>query len=326
MLVTGGAGFVGSHTCKLLARAGYDPFTYDNLSRGHARLVRFGDFIRGDLHDSLSFRAAIDTVKPIACLHFAAYAYVAESMRDPALYYRNNVGGTLALLEALVAAGVSQIVFSSTCAIYGDVQTLPISEDAPKRPLSPYGRSKLIVEDMLHDFERSHGLRSVSLRYFNAAGADPEGEIGELHDPEPHVIPRALMAAAGVIPSFDVLGQDYPTFDGTAVRDYTHVNDLAAAHVAALEYLSAGGQSEALNLGVGRGYSVVQILKSVERVTGRPVPIVAAARRAGDPAEVVANPARARDVLGFQAKYPELDDMIATAWRWFDANGFLARV
>ncbi len=325
VLVTGGAGFVGSHACKLLAHAGYDPISYDNMSRGHARLVRFGDLIQGDLHDRQALQAAIETVKPIACLHFAAYAYVAESMRDCALYYRNNVGGTLALLEALTAAGVPRIVFSSTCAVYGDVETLPISESAPKRPLSPYGRGKLAVEGMLQDFEQSYGLRSVSLRYFNAAGADPEGELGEWHDPEPHVIPRALMAAAGVIPSFDVLGQDYPTFDGTAVRDYTHVTDLAAAHVAALEYLLAGGKSEVFNLGVGRGYSVLEILKSVERVTGRPVPIVAAARRAGDPSEVIANPARARDLLGFQANYPDLDDMIATAWRWFDAYGFLAR-
>jgi len=325
VLVTGGAGFVGSHTCKLLARAGYEPFTYDNLSRGHARLVRFGELLKGDLHDRNSLQAAIDAVKPVACLHFAAYAYVAESMRDPALYYRNNVGGTLALLEALVGAGITQIVFSSTCAVYGDVLMLPIGEDAPKRPLSPYGRSKLIVEDMLRDFDHSYGLRSMSLRYFNAAGADPEGELGELHDPEPHVIPRALMAATGVIPAFDVFGQDYPTFDGTAVRDYTHVTDLAAAHVAALDYLLAGGKSQVLNLGVGSGYSVLQIVKSVERVTGRPVPIRTVARRAGDPAEVVANPALARNVLGFQANRPDLDDMIATAWRWFHAHGFLAR-
>jgi UDP-arabinose 4-epimerase len=325
VLVTGGAGFVGSHACKLLARAGYDPVSYDNLSRGHARLVRFGELIKGDLEDRRVLQAAIESVRPVACLHFAAYAYVAESMQDCALYYRNNVVGTLALLESLVATGVSRIVFSSTCAVYGDVRTLPISEDAPKCPLSPYGRGKLAVEDMLRDFERSYGLRSVSLRYFNAAGADPEGELGEWHDPEPHVIPRALMAASGVIRRFNVLGQDYPTFDGTAVRDYTHVTDLAGAHVAALEYLLGGGASEAFNLGVGIGYSVLQIVQSVERVTGRPVPIATAPRRAGDPAEVIANPARAQHILGFQARHPELDEMIATAWRWFEKHGFFAR-
>lgn len=325
VLVTGGAGYVGSHACKMLARAGYDPHSYDNLSRGHASLIRFGDFTQGDLHDQDRLRATIQSVAPVACLHFAAYAYVAESMQHPALYYRNNVAGTLALLEALVEAGAPPIVFSSTCAIYGEVGKLPIGEDAPKKPLSPYGRSKLIVEDMLRDFDHAYGLRSVSLRYFNAAGADPDGELGEMHDPEPHVIPRALMAAAGITPCFDVLGQDYPTADGTAVRDYTHVMDLAAAHVAALDYLLDGGASEALNLGVGQGYSVSQILASVERVTNRPVPISVSARRPGDPAEVIANPARAKAILGFQAQRPELDDMIATAWRFFQANGFLAR-
>ena len=324
VLVTGGAGFVGSHACKLLARAGYDPITYDNLSRGHTRLVSLGDLIKGDLHDKPALKAVIETIRPIACLHFAAYAYVAESMRDCALYYRNNVAGTLTLLEALVEARVPRIVFSSTCAVYGDVETLPIGEDTPKRPLSPYGRGKLAVEDMLRDFERSYGIRSVSLRYFNAAGADPEGELGEMHDPEPHVIPRALMAAAGVIPAFDVLGRDYPTPDGTAVRDYTHVTDLAAAHVAALEYLLAGGKSEVVNLGVGKGYSVLEILNAVERITGKQVPLAIAGRRPGDPAEVVANAAHAQKLLGFKANYPELDDMIATASRWFDAHGFLA--
>jgi len=325
VLVTGGAGYIGSHTCKLLARAGFNPVTFDSLSRGHARLVCFGELLQGDLHDQAALRAAIEAVCPVACLHFAAFAYVAESMRDPALYYRNNVAGSLSLLEALVTAGVRHVVFSSTCAVYGEVDALPISENAPKRPLSPYGRSKLIVEDMLRDLDRSHGLRSVCLRYFNAAGADPEGQLGELHDPEPHLIPRALMAAAGVIPGIDVLGWDYPTADGTAVRDYTHVNDLAAAHVAALNYLLAGGVSEALNLGVGRGYSVLQILQSVERITGRPVPVTRAARRPGDPSEVVADPRRARDVIGFRTAHPDLDDMIGTAWRWFQADGFLAQ-
>lgn len=324
VLVTGGAGFVGSHACKALRRAGFDPVAFDNLSRGHASLVRFGELVRGDLHDRAALDAVLDAVRPVACLHFAAYAYVGESMRDPGLYYRNNVGGSLALLEALVAAGVPHIVFSSTCAVYGEVERLPIAEDAPRRPLSPYGRSKLAVEEMLADFERAYGLRSVSLRYFNAAGADPEGEVGEMHDPEPHVIPRALMAAAGVLPKFGVLGHDYPTADGTAVRDYTHVSDLATAHVSALKYLLAGGASDALNLGVGRGYSVLEIVRAAERVTGRHVPLADAPRRPGDPAEVVADARRAQAVLGFRPALPELEDMVQTAWNWFRARGFLA--
>jgi UDP-arabinose 4-epimerase len=325
VLVTGGAGYVGSHACKQLAAAGFEPVSYDNLCRGHESLVRFGPLIRGDLHDKAALRAALATVQPVACMHFAAFAYVAESVRDPALYYRNNVAGSLALLEALVEAGVRTIVFSSSCAVYGQVETLPISEDSPKNPMSPYGRTKLVVEEMLRDFDRSLGLRSVSLRYFNAAGADPGGELGEMHDPEPHVIPRALMAAAGIIPGFQVLGTDYPTPDGTAVRDYTHVSDLAAAHIAALEHLLQGGETMSLNLGLGRGYSVLEIIAAAQRVTGREIRIDHSPRRPGDPAEVVADPARAGRLLAFRPKHPELEDMVATAWRWFVAHGFRAR-
>lgn len=322
VFVTGGAGYVGSHACKQLARAGFEPVTYDDLSRGHASLARYGTLVEGRLHDRATLRAALDAARPVACLHFAAFAYVAESMADPGLYYDNNVAGSLVLLQELVAAGVTRLVFSSTCAIYGQADTVPIGEDAPKRPLSPYGRSKLMVEEMLADFDRAYGLRSFSLRYFNACGADPDGEVGEIHDPEPHIVPRALMAAAGVIPRFEVLGTDYDTPDGTAVRDYTHVADLAQAHVAALDRLLAGAATDAMNLGIGRGYSVREVLDTVERVSGRTVPVTFGPRRAGDPAEVVADPSKARRLLGFEPRYPTLDAMVETAWRWFDRRGF----
>ncbi len=322
VLVTGGAGYVGSHTCKLLTQAGFEPVAYDDLSRGHASLVRYGPLIQGRIHDRSALRSAFDAVRPAACLHFAAFAYVAELMSEPAKYYDNNVVGSLALLQELVDAGVMYVVFSSTCAVYGQADTLPIGEDTLKRPMSPYGRSKLIVEEMLADFDRAYGIRSVSLRYFNACGADPDGEVGELHDPEPHIIPRALMSAAGVVPHFDVLGNDYATPDGTAVRDYTHVTDLAEAHVAALNYLMAGGTTDAMNLGIGRGYSVREVLDAVERVSGRSVPVVFRPRRAGDPADVIADPRKSQRVLGFQPQFANLDMMVDTAWRWFQKRGF----
>ena len=322
VFVTGGAGYVGSHACKLLAQAGFEPVTYDDLSRGHASLVRYGPLVRGRIHDRAALRAALNASRPVACLHFAAFAYVAESMVEPAMSYDNNVAGSLALLQELVAANITRLVFSSTCAVYGQAGAVPIGENAPKSPLSPYGRSKLMVEEMLADFDRAHGTRSVSLRYFNACGADPEGEIGEIHDPEPHIIPRALMAAAGVIPHFEVLGADYPTPDGTAVRDYTHVADLAQAHVAALDYLLADGATDAVNLGIGRGYSVREVLEAAGRVSGRAIPTAFGLRRAGDPAEVIANPGKAQQVLGFTPQYAELDVMVETAWRWFHRHGF----
>jgi UDP-arabinose 4-epimerase len=305
-----------------LSKAGYEPVSYDDLSRGDPSLVRFGPLIQGRLQDRSALRDAIASVRPVACLHFAAFAYVGESIAYPGLYYGNNVVGSLALMEALVTAGVTKIVFSSTCAVYGSAETVPIAESARKRPLSPYGRSKLMVEDMLADFDRAHGLRSVSLRYFNACGADPEGEVGEWHDPEPHIIPRALMTAAGLIPHFEVLGTDYPTRDGTAVRDYTHVSDLAQAHVAALQHLQAGGCSDAMNLGIGMGYSVREVLETVARVTGQTVETVVGPRRDGDPAEVVADAAKAKRTLRFEPKLPELDHMVETAWRWHSRRGF----
>jgi UDP-glucose-4-epimerase GalE len=316
ILVTGGAGYVGSHACKALAAAGYTPVAYDNLGRGHRELVRWGPLEVGDLAD----RARLDEVfarhRPEAVMHFAAFAYVGESVQDPALYYRNNVGGTLELVEATRRAGVAALVFSSTCSTYGVPERMPIDEDTPQRPINPYGATKLAIERMLADYAAAYGLRSVSLRYFNAAGCDPDGETGERHDPETHVIPRVLMAAAGEIGHVEVFGTDYPTPDGTCLRDYIHVADLAQGHVQALDYLKRGGATTAVNLGTGRGFSVREVIAAAERVTGRRIPVREAPRRAGDPPVLVADPARARALLGFAPRYTELVPIVATAWRW----------
>ena len=316
ILVTGGAGYVGSHACKALAAAGYTPVAYDNLGRGHRELVRWGPLEVGDLAD----RARLDEVfarhRPEAVMHFAAFAYVGESVQDPALYYRNNVGGTLELVEATRRAGVNALVFSSTCATYGVPERMPIDEDTPQRPINPYGATKLAIERMLADYGAAYGLRSASLRYFNAAGCDPDGETGELHDPETHVIPRVLMAAAGEIEHVEVFGTDYPTPDGTCLRDYIHVADLARGHVQALDYLQRGGATTGVNLGTGRGFSVREVIAAAEQVTGRRIPVREAPRRPGDPPVLVADPARARALLGFAPRYTELAPMVATAWRW----------
>jgi UDP-glucose-4-epimerase GalE len=316
ILVTGGAGYVGSHACKALAAAGYTPVTYDNLGRGHRELVRWGPLEVGDLAD----RARLDEVfarhRPEAVMHFAAFAYVGESVQDPALYYRNNVGGTLELVEATRRAGVDSFVFSSTCSTYGVPERMPIDEDTPQRPINPYGATKLAIERMLADYAGAYGLRSASLRYFNAAGCDPDGETGELHEPETHVIPRVLMAATGQIEHVEVYGTDYPTPDGTCLRDYIHVADLAQGHVQALDYLKRGGATVAVNLGTGRGFSVREVIAAAEQVTGRRIPVREAPRRPGDPPVLVADPTRARARLGFAPRYTELAPIVATAWRW----------
>jgi len=316
ILVTGGAGYVGSHACKALAAAGYRPIVYDNLSRGHREAVRWGPLIEGDLHDTDQVAAALQTHGVTAVMHFAAYAYVGESVSQPATYYRNNVGGTFALLEAMRRAGIGTIVFSSTCAVYGSPERLPIDEATPKLPLNPYGETKLAVERALHWYAGAYGLRFAALRYFNAAGADPEGEIGEDHDPETHLIPRVLRAALGTGEPVEVYGTDYPTADGTAIRDYIHVADLGDAHVRALGYLGAGGENGAMNLGTGHGCSVREIIAAVERIAGRPVPFREAARRPGDPPELVADPALARLRLGWQPRSSDLDTIIRTALDW----------
>jgi UDP-glucose-4-epimerase GalE len=320
ILVTGGAGYVGSHACKALAAAGFVPVTFDNLGRGHRAAVRWGPLVEGDLHDRESLAGALRQHKPAAVMHFAAFAYVGESVGDPELYYRNNVGGTLALLSAMREAKIGRIVFSSTCATYGDPDSVPIGESAPQRPVNPYGETKLAIEHALRWYGGAYGLRSVALRYFNAAGADLDGEIGEDHDPETHLIPLVVRAALGQAGPIGIFGTDYPTADGTAVRDYIHVADLADAHVRALGYLGAGGDSAAFNLGTGRGNSVREVIAAVEQAAGRAVPQREAPRRPGDPPELVADPARAEAVLGWRPRHSDLPTIVGSALRWHERH------
>jgi UDP-arabinose 4-epimerase len=319
ILVTGGAGFIGSHVCKALARAGYHPVTYDNLCQGHRSAVQWGPLVEGDISDRSLIESTLREYDIAAVMHFAAFAYVGDSMHRPEIYFHNNVVNSMTLLEAMRTLQVSKIVFSSSCATYGISDALPITEDTPQRPVNPYGESKLMVERALHWYGQAHDLKSVALRYFNASGADPEGEIGEDHVPETHLIPLILEATLGRRAVIEIYGTDYPTADGTAVRDYTHVGDLAEAHVDALRYLLEGrhhDSSIALNVGTGRGYSVRQVIAAVERVTGRRVPSRELARRSGDPAILVADPNRAAQVLGWRASRSDIETIISTAWAW----------
>jgi len=316
VLVTGGAGYIGSHACKALAQAGYQPVTYDNLVYGHPWAVRWGPLEQGDIADRSLLDTVIARYQPVAVMHFAAYAYVGESVSDPGKYYRNNVAGTLTLLEAVRDHGIGQFIFSSTCATYGTPQQVPIGEHHPQNPINPYGASKLMIERMLQDFEAAHGLRYTALRYFNAAGADPDGELGEEHAPETHLIPLAILAALGRGPTLGIFGTDYPTADGTAIRDYIHVTDLADAHVKALNHLQQGGASAAFNLGTGRGYSVKEVVDTVAAVSGKPVPVRETARRSGDPAILVADAQYGMEILQWQPNHSELAHIVDTAWRW----------
>ena len=316
ILVTGGAGYVGSHACKMLARAGYRPVVFDNLSRGRREAVRWGPLVEGDLADMARLSAALAEHRVSAVMHFAAYAYVGESVADPALYYRNNLGGTLSLLEAMRDAGVDEIVFSSTCATYGTPDAVPIREDLPQRPVNPYGETKLAIERALHWYGQAYGVRSMALRYFNAAGADPDGEIGECHEPETHLVPLVLQAALGQRPQIDIYGTDYPTPDGTAIRDYVHVQDLAVAHLRALERLRERGGNITVNLGTGHGRSVREVIAAAEAATGRKVPAQAAPRRPGDPPALVADPSLAAEILGWRPLHSDLDTIIRTALAW----------
>jgi UDP-glucose-4-epimerase GalE len=323
ILVTGGAGYIGSHVCKSLAAAGFLPVTYDNLVYGHRQAVRWGPLVCGDLADHEFLESVIRKHGIAAVMHFAAYAYVGESMRDPAKYFRNNVTNTLNLLDAMQRTELKHIVFSSTCATYGIPDRVPIHENFLQRPVNPYGESKLFVERALQWYEAAYGLRWTALRYFNAAGADPDGEIGEDHDPETHLIPLVIHAAQGRASCVEVYGTDYPTPDGTAVRDYIHVTDLASAHVRSLERLLEGGQSTALNLGTGHGHSVREVIKMVEQVTGRHVPVRESPRRPGDPATLTADATLARQLLGWIPEYSALDRIVETAWRWHTtSDGF----
>jgi len=316
VLVTGAAGYVGSHTCKVLAQSGFEPIGLDSLERAGLSELPWGPLEVVETADTVGVARVLARYRPVAALHFAAYAYVGESTANPAMYYRNNFGGSLALFEALRAAGIGNWVFSSTCATYGVPDVAPIAEDHPQRPVNPYGTSKLMVEQMLLDCDFAHGLRSVALRYFNAAGADPDCEIGECHEPETHVIPLAIRTALGEQGSFEIFGTDYETPDGTAIRDFIHVTDLARAHVIALNYLLDGGASEAFNLGTGQGHSVRQVLAAVEAVTGREVRQRASPRRAGDPPILVADPGKARESLGWAPEIPDLTDIVRTAVAW----------
>jgi len=321
ILVTGGAGYIGSHVCRALAAAGYEPVAFDNLSRGHRWAVRWGPLVEGDILDRAALDEALRRFTPAAVMHFAAFAYVGESVAQPGMYYRNNVAGSLTLLEAMRDHAVGRMVFSSTCATYGVPQRLPIPEDHPQHPVNPYGASKLMVERMLGDFGAAHGLRSVALRYFNAAGAAPAAGIGESHEPETHLIPLALDAAAGIRPDVTVFGDQYPTRDGTCVRDYIHVDDLAQAHLLALQALEAGHASTAYNLGNGQGFTVREVIAAVEQVTGRAVAVRIGPARAGDPPELVGDAARIRAELGWRPQVAQLADIVASAWRWHQREG-----
>jgi UDP-arabinose 4-epimerase len=316
VLVTGGAGYIGSHACKRLAARGYVPVTLDNFSTGHRWAVRWGPLVEGDIGDRATVIGAIERHRPVAVMHFSALALVEESVRNPAAYFRNNVASTLTLLEAMRDCKLDKFVFSSTCAVYGVPQRVPISEDAPKAPINPYGTSKYMVECMLADFAPAYGLKSLALRYFNAAGADPDGEIGEDHGPETHLIPRVLDVAMGRSETVTIFGDDYDTPDGTCVRDYIHVNDLADAHIRGLEYLLGGGATAFLNLGTGHGYSVREVVEAARNVTGRDFPVQRAARRAGDSTALVADARAAERTLAWRAQYSALDSLIGDAWNW----------
>lgn len=320
VLVTGGAGYIGSHVCKHLSRSGYVPIVVDNLSVGHETAVKWGPLIQIDTRDTSAVKATLQKYQIEWAMHFAASAYVGESVKHPISYYDNNVVGMVSLLKACQDSDVAGFILSSSCATYGTPDTVPISEETPQNPVNPYGRTKLICEHILQDVQAAHGLRFAALRYFNAAGADPEGELSERHSPETHVIPLALMAAAGQIDRLDVYGTDYPTPDGSCIRDYIHVQDLARGHVAALERLESGAESFSVNLGSGKGHSVLELVASIENLCGKPLPVKYEPRRAGDPPILVADPSKAWELLNFVAERSDLATLIRDAAPSFGVN------
>jgi UDP-arabinose 4-epimerase len=322
ILVTGGAGYIGSHACKALAQAGYEPVVYDNLCRGHREFVKWGPLEEGDVRDDERLRAVINRHKPSAAMHFAALALVGESAEDPLTYYSTNVSGSATLAAAMCASGVEKLVFSGTCAVYGIPDATPIAEDAPLRPINPYGRSKLMAENMLTDANTAHGLSFASLRYFNAAGADPDGEVGERHDPETHIVPNVLKVAAGESPTFLLNGDDYPTSDGTCIRDYVHVSDIADAHVRALQYLDDNPGGHIFNLGTGTGFSVREVINATKQVTERDIEVHIGPRRDGDPPALVADATRIQKECSWSPKRSSLETLISDAWAWHKNNGF----
>ena len=322
VLVTGGAGYIGSHACKALKAAGYVPVTYDNLSTGWRDAVRFGPFEQGDLLDRARLDSVFDRYAPVAVMHFAALSQVGESMAHPGLYWRNNAAGSLTLIEAAVAAGCRDFVFSSTCATYGEHDNIVLDEATPQQPINAYGASKRAIEDMLRDFGAAHGLNAVIFRYFNVAGADPEAEVGEFHRPETHLVPVMLEAIDGTRPALTIFGTDYDTPDGTCIRDYVHVCDLVDAHLSGLEWLRAGKGSRVFNLGTGHGFSVREVMEATRRVTNHAVPHTEGPRRAGDCTRLVSGSTRAAAELGWTPGRSTLARMIADAWRWHQTGHY----
>jgi UDP-glucose-4-epimerase GalE len=316
VLVTGGAGYIGAHCCKALASQGHHPVIFDSLITGHRQHVQWGDFFRGDINNDRELDACLSRYKIDAAMHFAAFIEVGESVANPQKYYANNVAGTLQLLQALVRNNIRHFVFSSSAAVYGNPLEVPINEQHPARPLNPYGWTKLMIEIMLGDFQSAYGLNWIALRYFNAAGADEGADIGEWHDPESHLIPRILDAALDHRQSVRVYGTDYPTPDGTCIRDYIHVNDLAGAHVRAFKHLASGGASGVYNLGQGRGYSVMEVIAKVREITGRPLVVQKVDRRPGEAAVLIASNQKALQQLGWYPRHSDLDKIIASAWKW----------
>ena len=322
VLVTGGAGYIGSHACKSLLRAGYLPVTYDNLSTGWREAVKFGPFEQGDLRDRVRLDEVFATHRPVAVMHFAALSQVGESMSDPGKYWSNNVTGSLCLIEAAIAADCMNFVFSSTCATYGDQDNVVLDEDSAQHPINAYGASKRAIEDILRDFERAHGLNHVIFRYFNVAGADSEGEVGEFHQPETHLIPLILDAIAGKRAALTIHGTDYPTPDGTCIRDYVHVCDLVDAHILGLTWLEQGRGSQVFNLGTGTGFSVREVIEQSRVVTNRDVPMIEGPRRPGDCTKLVSGSSRAMQELGWTPKRSTLKSMITDAWRWHQTGHY----
>ncbi len=322
ILVCGGAGYIGSHINKELNKEGYETIVFDNLIYGHKEAVKWGTFVQGDLSDIEDIERAFSANKIDAVFHFAAFAYVGESVKEPEKYYYNNVSNTLNLLKVMREYGCNKIIFSSTCATYGEPEKVPITEDMPQHPINPYGATKLMVERIFKDYHEAYGLKFVVLRYFNAAGADPDGEIGESHDPETHIIPLVLDAAGGQRSGIKVFGTDYDTPDGSCVRDYIHVTDLASAHLLALHHLENGGRSDFFNLGNARGTSVLDVIDSVRHVTGREFKVIQAERRAGDPAKLVGSPDKAVKVLGWKPRYVDIDTIVEHAWKWHEKKEF----
>ena len=320
ILVTGGAGYIGSHTCKLLFNNGYTPVVIDNLSTGHEWAVKWGPFVKGDISDQSLIKSVVDEYNIKAVIHFAAFAYVGESIENPMKYYNNNVLGTLKLIDAIVNSGVEYFVFSSSCAVYGIPKELPITEDCTTSPINPYGQTKLFTENLLKWYGISYNINWVALRYFNAAGADFDGEIGEVHKPETHLIPLAIFALLGKAPPLKIFGTDYLTKDGSAVRDYIYVNDLADAHVKSLHYLFNGGESNIFNIGNGNGYSVLEIIESIENVVRSTVPTINSDKRIGDPPILVASAEKACNILKWKPRIDNIDEIINSAWEWHRHN------